>query len=124
MPVILRKYDTCLICHKSSADFSIDVNVSWCTSLYIYKFHTVCFLQYSGLKKVYYDMPWLSIMGDDWCLSENHSVLDPAGIQRFYHKNNLHSDVGPAVLYPNGATEYYRNGYNLSRLDWERYRKK
>lgn len=40
------------------------------------------------------------------------------------HKNELHRDFGPAVIWMNGNTSYYLNGSQCSKDFWEQNRGK
>jgi hypothetical protein len=41
---------------------------------------------------------------------KNGLVTLPDGTQKWYHNNTLHRNDGPAVIYPNGRTEWYLHG--------------
>lgn len=44
---------------------------------------------------------------------KNGLVIHEYGSQRWYLNDQLHRTDGPAVIYPSGSVEYYKNGREL-----------
>ena len=43
-------------------------------------------------------------------------VTLPDGTKKYYHNNTLHRDGHPAIIYPNGKTEWYLHGVHIATI--------
>ena len=43
-------------------------------------------------------------------------VTFPNGVKKHYHNNTLHNSNGPAIIYPNGKTEWYLHGIHIATV--------